>query len=71
MVDIVKEDDDTWMYDIKTHDAEYINANKEFYENQLNIYAHIWQNLRKEKLNHTAVISTHIPNKTERCPPWR
>ncbi len=63
VVDIVKEDDDTWMYDIKTHDAVYINANKEFYENQLNIYAHIWQNLRKEKLNHTAVISTHIPNK--------
>jgi hypothetical protein len=63
VVDIVKEDDDTWMYDIKTHDAVYINANKDFYEQQLNIYAHIWQNLRKEKLNHTAVISTHIPNK--------
>jgi hypothetical protein len=63
VVDIVKEDDDTWMYDIKTHDAVYINANKEFYENQLNVYAYIWQNLRKEKLHHTAVISTHIPNK--------
>lgn len=63
VVDIVKEDDDTWMYDIKTHDAEYINANKEFYSNQLNVYAHIWQNLRKQELQHTAVISTSIPTK--------
>lgn len=61
VVDIVKEDDDTWMYDIKTHDSEYINANKEFYSNQLNVYAHIWQNLRKQELHHTAVISTSLP----------
>lgn len=61
VVDIVKEDDDTWMYDIKTHDSEYINANKEFYSDQLNVYAHIWQNLRKQELHHTAVISTSFP----------
>lgn len=63
VVDIVKEDDDTWMYDIKTHDSEYINANKEFYSNQLNVYAHIWRNLRKQELNHTAVISTSLPSR--------
>ena len=61
IVDIVKEDDDTWMYDIKTHDLGYINANREFYERQLNVYAYIWQNLRRQALNHTAVISTSIP----------
>ncbi len=63
VVDIVKEDEDTWMYDIKTHDSEYINANKEFYSKQLNVYAHIWQNLRKQELNHTAVISTSLPTR--------
>ena len=61
VVDIIKEDEDTWMYDIKTHDAEYIKGNKDFYEKQLNIYAYIWQKLRKEYLGHTAVISTALP----------
>lgn len=61
IVDIVKEGNDTWMYDIKTHDSEYIRANKEFYESQLNVYAHIWQSLRGEDLDHTAVISTNLP----------
>lgn len=61
VVDIVRDDEETWMYDIKTHDPEYINSNKELYENQLNVYAHIWQELRKEKLDQTAVISTAFP----------
>jgi hypothetical protein len=63
VVDIVKEADDTWMYDIKTHDAIYINGNKDFYEKQLNVYAHIWHNLRRQELNHTAVISTSLPSR--------
>lgn len=58
VVDIIREHSETWMYDIKTHDAEYIEGNKKFYENQLNIYAHIWQKLRNSKLDHTAIIST-------------
>jgi hypothetical protein len=49
------------MYDIKTHDAAYIQHNKEFYEDQLNVYAHVWQELRKNKLDLTAVISTTLP----------
>ena len=61
IVDIVREDDETWMYDIKTHDPEFINANKELYESQLNVYAHIWQELRKEELDNTAIISTAFP----------
>ena len=61
VVDIVREEDETWMYDIKTHDVEYIEANKELYEQQLDVYAHIWQNLRGERLDHTAIISTAIP----------
>lgn len=61
VVDIVREEDETWMYDIKTHDLDYIKSNKELYEQQLDVYAHIWCNLRGERLDHTAIISTAIP----------
>lgn len=58
VVDIVQEDETTMMYDIKTHDADYVRANIDQYEQQLNIYAHIWQKLRGLQLNGTAVIAT-------------
>lgn len=61
VVDIVRDDEETWMYDIKTHDPEYVMANKELYEKQLNVYAYIWQGLRGEALDQTAVISTAYP----------
>lgn len=62
IVDIVREDDEVWMYDIKTHDPFYVAANKHLYEKQLNVYAYIWENLRGNQLDHTAVISTVIPD---------
>ena len=62
IVDIVTENEETWMYDIKTHEAGYIRKNKEMYEQQLNVYAHIWEHLRGNKLNHTAIISTVLPS---------
>lgn len=72
VVDIVREQDRTVMYDIKTHEAEAVRANTEEYLRQLNVYAHIWQNLRKQRLDETAIISTAFPeavrealNKTE------
>lgn len=61
VVDIVREDDHIWMYDIKTHDPEYIAANKDLYEDQLNVYAHIYQTLRCNQLDHTAIIATSFP----------
>lgn len=61
VVDIIREKNTTTMYDIKTHDAEYVNANKEDYIDQLNVYTHIWQNLRNERLDGTAVIATQFP----------
>ncbi len=61
VVDIVRDDDETWMYDIKTHDLEYVQSNKEHYEKQLNVYAHIWQELRGQALDKTAIISTAYP----------
>jgi hypothetical protein len=61
IVDIVREGDETWMYDIKTHDPEFVQANRAFYEKQLNVYGYIWQGLRGQPLDHTAVISTDFP----------
>jgi len=63
VVDIVREGDETWMYDIKTHDADFIRQHTDYYESQLNVYAHVWQNLRQNKLDHTAIISTSLPEK--------
>lgn len=62
IVDIVRNDDETWMYDVKTHDLDYIIANKELYGKQLNVYAYIWQQLRGQQLNKTAIISTSFPD---------
>ncbi len=49
------------MYDIKTHDAALVRANPGNYEKQLNVYAYIWQTLRGEPLDETAVICTAFP----------
>lgn len=66
IVDIVREADGrTTMYDIKTHDAEYVRENSAQYEKQLNIYAHIWSELRGERLDDTAVICTTLPKDVE------
>jgi hypothetical protein len=61
VVDIVREDERTIMYDIKTHDSEYVRANINEYEKQLNVYAHIWHGLRGEPLDETAIIATAFP----------
>jgi hypothetical protein len=65
IVDIVREKDRTVLYDIKTHEAEEIRANIAEYEKQLNVYAHIWQGLRGEQLDETAVICTRYPREVE------
>lgn len=67
IVDIVREENETWMYDIKTHDREYIEKNLELYQEQLDVYSYIWQELRGEKLNHTAIISTALSNSLRRA----
>ena len=61
VVDIIRDNDKTIMYDIKTHDADHVNSNKELYQRQLNVYAHIWQTLRKQNLDKTCVIATAFP----------
>ena len=61
IVDIVREEDETWMYDIKTHDADYVRSNIDLYERQLNVYSYIWKGLRGEPLDHTAIIALSFP----------
>lgn len=61
VVDIIRENDRVVMYDVKTHDADAIEADKGSYERQLNVYAHIWQNLRGQQLDETAIICTAYP----------
>lgn len=59
VVDIVREGDETIMYDIKTHlDADSAHGQLGQYVQQLNLYAHIWHGLRGEALDQTAIIAT-------------
>ena len=58
VVDVVKEDEKTVMYDIKTHDADFVRSNKADYEGQLNVYAHIWQSIRGQELYGTSILAT-------------
>lgn len=62
VVDILRDNERTVMYDIKTHNAEYVKSNLDVYEQQLNVYAHIWQNLRGQPLDGTAIIATDYPD---------
>jgi hypothetical protein len=50
------------MYDIKTHTADDVRANLDAYEPQLNVYAHIWQQLRGQPLDEAAIIATRFPS---------
>ena len=61
VVDIVREGGKTIIYDIKTHDADYVRSHIDQYEDQLNVYAHIWKELQKQPLDGTAVICTEFP----------
>ena len=69
VVDIIRKDDTTEMYDIKTHDAATVCKNRAFYEEQLNVYAHIWQNLQGEHLDLAAIIATKLPSNRSRSRP--
>jgi PD-(D/E)XK nuclease superfamily len=61
VVDIVQEGERTIMYDLKTHDADFVRANLSMYEKQLNVYAYIWQELRGLRLEETAILATRFP----------
>lgn len=62
VVDIVREGGKTIIYDIKTHNADYVRSHIDQYEDQLNVYAHIWKELQKQPLDGTALICTEFPD---------
>jgi hypothetical protein len=67
VVDIVRDDDRTVMYDIKTHDPEYVRTHLDLYTDQLNVYAHIWCELRGEPLDEAGIIGTRLPPEIHRA----
>lgn len=67
VVDIVRDNEQTVMYDIKTHDVDYVRTNRESYAQQLNVYAHIWQELRQQPLDGCAIIATDYPSTVRRA----
>ncbi len=72
VVDIVREDDRTIMYDIKTHDPDYVRAHRDLYEMQLNLYAYVWQQTHGQPLDMMAIIATAYGDDIrEAIPPGR
>jgi len=65
VVDIVREEGKTIIYDIKTHNADYVRSHIDLYEDQLNVYAHIWKELQKQPLDSTALICTEFPTEVK------
>ena len=61
IVDIVREEEHVTLYDVKTHEADFVRANTSQYEGQLNLYAHVWATLYAEALHETAIICTAFP----------
>jgi hypothetical protein len=61
VVDIVRECDEVRMYDLKTHEESEVRAERDLYEDQLNVYAHIWTHIRQQDLDGTAIIATRLP----------
>ncbi len=62
VVDIVREADRVIMYDIKTHDSDFVRSHLDMYKPQLNVYAYIWQNLKNEIVHETSIIATRPPD---------
>lgn len=60
VVDIVSENNQVCIYDLKTHDPESVRANKEHYREQLYVYAYIWKTLRGNRMDNTAIIATPL-----------
>jgi len=62
VVDIVRAEGKTGMYDVKTQDSRAVQAELDFYREQLNVYAYIWKNLHQQPLDDAAIIATQFPD---------
>jgi len=61
VVDIVADDEGTMMYDLKTHEPEYVRAHPAEYAAQLEVYAAIYEELKGRKIDGTGIVSTGLP----------
>lgn len=61
VVDIIATDSGTMMYDLKTHEPEYIRSHPDDYASQLDVYATIYEELKGERIDGTGIISTGLP----------
>lgn len=61
VVDVVEEQDQIILYDIKSHDYQRLHDNIESYGPQLQVYAHIWSELRGQSVEKTCIINTDPP----------
>lgn len=55
------------MYDLNTQEKEMIEENIQDCINQLNVYTHIWQHLRQNKVDNLAIISTAVPRELQKA----
>lgn len=63
VVDIVADASGTRMYDLKTHEPEYVHAHPEDYAAQLAVYATIYEELKGRRIDGTGVVATSLPLK--------
>lgn len=66
VVDVVEDRDQVTLYDIKSHDFESIHEDRDRYAPQLEVYAHIWTQLRGKAVHQTCIIATDPPKKVKR-----
>lgn len=69
VVDVVREGETTYLYDIKAHDADLVRQNPEGYLMQLTLYAHIWGSVHNDEVDGLAVIATSPPPDVDACLP--
>jgi hypothetical protein len=61
VVDIIASQLGTMMYDLKTHEPEYVRAHPEDYAAQLDVYATIYEELKGGRIDGTGIVSTNLP----------
>ncbi|RPK08306.1 hypothetical protein [Priestia endophytica] len=57
-VDIARTQEEVFLYDIKTEDVEYLDANRKRHEDQLNLYSKMYYDLHGDPMAKAAVIAT-------------
>jgi hypothetical protein len=57
IVDLIEEDGEVHMYDLKTHDVDYVLEHKEDYKGQLHVYAYVWEKLYERKVDKVSIVA--------------